>query len=81
VPSLFDLDIDEYAPMGEHAVGDSDLEVHHDGPYVELTFADGLTIDRVSTGVRHAFWYSGVAALRDTRVVQFDMNALWVVAA
>jgi hypothetical protein len=47
---------------------------------VELQFPDGVTIDRRATGARHAVWYSGVAALRDAKVVQFDKDALRVVA-
>jgi hypothetical protein len=80
VPSLYILDIDEFEPVWKNAVGDSGLEIDHVGPYVELTFPDGLTIDRVSTGVRHAVWYSAVGALKDAHVVQFDKDALRVVA-
>ena len=49
-------------------------------PTSSCSFPDGLTIDRVATGVRHAVWYSGVGALKDARVVQFDKDALRVVA-
>lgn len=78
--SLFIVDVSDYEPMVRCAVGDSGLEVHRTGPYVELRFPDGVTIDRRATGVRHAVWYSGVAALNGARVVQFDKNALRVVA-
>lgn len=81
MPSLFIVDVDEYAPMWQCAVGDGDLEVRHVGPYVELRFAAGVTIDRRATGCRHAVWYSGVGALKDAKVVQFDKDALRVVAA
>ncbi len=80
MPSLFILDVEEFAPVWGHAAGDSDLEIRHVGPYVELAFPDGLTIDRASTGVRHAVWYSCVGAVKDARVVQFDKDALRVVA-
>ena len=78
--SLFVVDIAEYEPIWSCAVGDSDLEVRHVGPYVELRFADGLTVDRVATGTRHAVWYSCVGALHDARVEQFDKTALRIVA-
>lgn len=78
--SLFVIDVAEYEPLWKCAVGDSELEVRRTGPYVELRFPDGLTIDRSATGVRHAVWYSGVAALQGARVVQFDKDALRVVA-
>jgi hypothetical protein len=81
VPSLFVLDVDEYEPIWKNAVGDSKLEVRHVGPYIELSFPDGVTIDRVSTGLRHAIWYSSVAALKDAKVVQYDKDALRVVAS
>jgi hypothetical protein len=80
MPSLFIVDVPEWEPVWKNAVGDSDLEISHVGPYVELTFPDGITIDRKAAGVRHAVWYSGVAALKDAHVVQFDKDALRVVA-
>ena len=78
--SLFVVDIPEYEPIWRCAVGDSELEVHHVGAYVELRFPDGVTVDRVTTGARHAVWYSSVGGLRGARVVQFDKTALRVVA-
>ena len=80
MPSLFIVDVPEYDTVWKSAVGDSELEIHHIGPYIELRFPDGVTIDRVTTGVRHAVWYSSVGALEDAHVVQFDKNALRVVA-
>jgi hypothetical protein len=78
--SLFIVDVPEYETVWKSAVADSELEIHHAGPYIELRFSDGVTIDRVTTGVRHAVWYSSVGALEDARVVQFDKDALRVVA-
>ena len=81
--SLFIVDVPEYEPMWKCAVGkgDGDLEVEKVGPYVELRFTHAVTIDRVQSGVRHAVWYSGVGALKDARVVQFDKHALRVEAS
>jgi hypothetical protein len=81
VASLFVIDVPEYEPLWRCAVGDGELAVRHIGPYVELTFSDAVTIDRKATGVRHAVWYSGVGALKDARIVQFDKDALRVVAS
>ena len=78
--SLFVIDAPEYEPLWKCAVGDSELGVKRVGAWVELSFPDAVTIDRKATGVRHAVWYSGVAALKDARVVQFDKHALRVVA-
>jgi hypothetical protein len=76
VASLFVLDIEDYAPISECAIRDNDVEVRRVGPYVELRFGGTLTVDRVSTGLRHALWYSGVAALNGARVVQYDKTRL-----
>ena len=78
--SIYFIDVPDYAPLWESAVGDSDVEVGRSGSHVEVSFPDGLTIDRAATGVRHAIWYSGVAALRDATVVRFDKEALRVEA-
>lgn len=78
--SIFFVDVPEYEPLWRSATGES-VEVRRAGAHVEVTFSDGLTIDRAATGVRHAIWYSAVAALRGATVVQFDKEALRLVAA
>ncbi len=81
MPSVFFPDIPETEPIWKAAVGDSELDTRQLGFYVELRFPDGITIDRVSTGARHAVWYSCLGALDHAKVVQFDKNALRIVAA
>lgn len=79
--SVFFADIPETEPIWKCAVGDGDqLEIRHVGPYVQLRFSGGITIDRLSTGARHAVWYSCVGALDHASVVQFDKDALRIVA-
>ncbi len=79
--SVFFADIPETEPIWKRAVGDSgQVETRHVGTYVELRFPDGITIDRRSTGTRHAVWYSCLGALDHARVVQFDKDALRIVA-
>jgi len=78
--SVFFADIPETEPIWKRAVGDGELETRRVGPYVELRFRDGITIDRASTGARHAVWYSCLGALEHARVVQFDKDALRIVA-
>ena len=80
MPSVYFPDIPETEPIWRAAVGDSEVETYHTGPYVELRFPDGITIDRASTGARHAVWYSCLGALDHARVTQFDKNALRIVA-
>lgn len=78
--SVYFADIPETEPIWKRAVGDSDLEIRHVGPYVQLQFAGGITIDRKSTGARHAVWYSCLGALEHAKVVQFDKDALRIVS-
>ncbi len=78
--SVFFADIPETEPIWKRAVGDSELEIRHIGPYVELRFPDAITIDRRSTGARIAVWYSCLGALEHAHVVQFDKDALRMVA-
>jgi hypothetical protein len=80
MPSVYFADIPETEPIWKRAVGDSELDIRHVGPYVQLRFPDGITIDRASTGVRIAVWYSCIGALEHARVVQFDKDALRIVA-
>jgi hypothetical protein len=78
---VFFANIPETEPVWKCAVGDSDLDIQDRGPYVELRFPDGITIDRRSTGARHAVWYSCIGALENARIVRFDKEALRIVNA
>ncbi len=78
--SLFVLDVDDYAPFARCAHSDDGIDVGRVGPYVELRFDSTLSIDRASTGLRHALWYSGIAALQGARVVQYDKTSLRLLA-
>jgi len=80
MPSLFVVDVPEYRPMWECAASEPGVHARHLGAYVELSFSDELRIDRRATGVRHAVWYSGVGGLRGATVVQYDKDALRLVA-
>lgn len=44
--------------------------------YIAVTTEGPLTVDRRTAGVRHAVWYSCVAAVDNGSVVQFDKDAL-----
>jgi hypothetical protein len=78
---VFFAAIPETEQIWTHAVGDSELDTRRVGTYVELRFPDAITIDRVSTGARHAVWYSCIGALEQARIVQFDKHALRIVAS
>lgn len=81
MPSVFFANIPETEPVWKSAVGDSELDIQDLGSYVELRFPDGITIDRISTGARHAVWYSCIGALENARIEQFDKEALRIVAS
>ncbi|MGE0215940.1 hypothetical protein [Mycolicibacterium sp.] len=50
------------------------------GPYFRITADGDIVIDRRATGCRHAVWYSAVAGLEHSAIVQHDKDALRVVA-
>lgn len=73
---LFMLDVPENAPIAGVAAGLPDVEVAKVGPYFAITSAAPISIDRRSTGARHAVWYSCVAGLDGWRIAQWDKDAL-----
>lgn len=77
--TLFVLDVEDFTTFWQQAKGD-DLKVTHQGTYVRLDFANELVVDRVSTGLRHAVWYSAIAGVHGAHVEQFDKVQLKLVA-
>jgi len=77
--TLFVLDVDDFEPFWQQAKGD-DLRVTHHGHYVRLDFVGELVVDRVSTGLRHAVWYSAIAGVHGATVAQYDKVQLKLVA-
>lgn len=69
----------EWSPVHEQLVA-SDYRVREHSDYREYVFDDELVVDRVTTGLRHALWYSLVAGIDRAHVVQFDKTQLRVVA-
>ncbi|MCF8607611.1 hypothetical protein L5I01_30070 [Gordonia sp. HY442] len=55
------------------------VEVARVGPYYRITGDDEVEVDRRATGVRHAVWYSSIAGLEGSMIVQHDKDALRVV--
>jgi hypothetical protein len=80
MPSLLVLDVEEFAPVWEHAVSDDEITVTHRGTYVEVSFPNELTVDRKASGLRHALWYSCIGGVLGAEVVQFDKVQLRLVA-
>lgn len=75
---MFVLDVPENEPVVEVAGRSPAVTVEHVGPYVRLRSDGDLQIDRRATGCRHAVWYSCVAGLTGSRIVQWDKDALRV---
>lgn len=75
---LFMLDVPENGPIAAAARDLPDVKVGTIGPYFVIESDGPLSIDRRSTGTRHAVWYSCIAGLEGCRVVQWDKDALRV---
>ncbi|MAU80986.1 hypothetical protein VX037_08490 [Gordonia sp. Z-3] len=76
--TLFILDVPENKPVAAVAGEDPAVTVEHLGPYFRITADDAIVVDRRATGCRHAVWYSSVAGLLDSRITQWDKDALRV---
>ncbi|MEE3851953.1 hypothetical protein VZC37_16545 [Gordonia sp. LSe1-13] len=76
--TLFILDVPENKPVAAVAGEDPDVTVEHLGPYFRITAEGTIVVDRRATGCRHAVWYSSVAGLLDSRITQWDKDALRV---
>ncbi|MGB3369275.1 MAG: hypothetical protein WBA81_01510 [Rhodococcus sp. (in: high G+C Gram-positive bacteria)] len=74
--TMFVLDIPENTSIV--AVADSDPAVVLDrvGSYFRLVSDGIIVIDRRATGCRHAVWYSSVAGLMNSRITQWDKDAM-----
>lgn len=77
--TLYVLDVPENTSVAKVAAEDPAVTVDRIGPYFEITAEGPITIDRRATGCRHAVWYSCVAGLGRSQVVQHDKDLLRVV--
>lgn len=73
---LFMLDVPENQDIIQAARGLDEISVSTAGPYFVLEAPEALVIDRRSTGVRHAVWYSCIAGIEGYRIVRWDKDAL-----
>jgi hypothetical protein len=76
--TLFVLDVPENTAVAEVAGRDPAVSVDHVGPYFRIRSDSDIVIDRRATGCRHAVWYSSVAGLAQSRITQWDKNAMRV---
>lgn len=77
---IYVLEVPENEGFVNVAVQDPVVTVDKVGPYFRITADDDLVIDRRATGCRHAVWYSAVAGLEKSIIVQQDKDALRVSA-
>lgn len=79
MPSLFVQAVDDFKPLRDE-LSSHDVEIREHPAHMEFAFERELVVRRDATGLRHALWYSCVAALQDARVVQHDKHELRLVA-
>jgi hypothetical protein len=75
---IYVLEVPENEGVVKVAAQDPTVTVDKVGPYFRVTAEDDLVIDRRATGCRHAVWYSAVAGIEGSIIVQHDKDALRV---
>lgn len=73
---LYLLGIPENAEFLRVAEKQDSIRIRPVGPYFELTSDKPIVIDRRSTGMRHAVWYSCIAGTAGCTITQWDRDAL-----
>jgi hypothetical protein len=76
--ALYVLDIDDFRPLALAACADPAVTVRRRGPYLEVSAAGPIAIDRAATGCRNAIWYSSVAGVRGGRIARWDRDGLLI---
>ncbi|MEY1673056.1 hypothetical protein AB4Z55_02650 [Gordonia sp. ABKF26] len=76
--TFFVLDVPENKAVAAVAGEAPGVTVDHIGPYFRISSDDAIVVDRRATGCRHAVWYSSVAGLLESRISQWDKDALKV---
>ncbi|MFB7719079.1 MULTISPECIES: hypothetical protein [unclassified Nocardia] len=74
--TLYMLEVPENTPIAAVADADAAVTVDRVGPYLRISADGPIVIDRRATGARHAVWYSSVAGLADSRITQWDKDAM-----
>ena len=74
--TLFVLDVPENKTVAEVADRDPAVIIDRVGPYHRISSDSTIVIDRRATGCRHAVWYSSVAGLVQSRITQWDKDAM-----
>lgn len=77
---LYILEVPENVGVLNVVEQDPLVTVDRVGPYYRISADEEIVIDRRATGCRHAVWYSAVAGLEKSTIIQHDKNALRVVS-
>ncbi|MET0451250.1 MAG: hypothetical protein ABW137_05385 [Mycobacterium sp.] len=77
---MYVLEVPENDGFVAVATRNPEIAIDKVGPYFRLSSDGDIVIDRRATGCRHAVWYSAIAGLEGSEVVQHDKDALRVVA-
>lgn len=80
MPTLFILDVPEFAPVVRAAEG-LRYGVRRKGGYVTIEATDDLVIERAKSGLTDAIWYGVLTGGYAGRVTAFDAKQLRIVAA
>lgn len=73
---LFVLDVPENTSILEVAREQPGVSLEKVGPYFVVTAEGSVSVDRRSSGARHAVWYSWIGGLDGWRIAQWDQEAL-----
>lgn len=73
---LYMLDVPENTPIVDVAGRDPHVTVDKVGPYFRIAADTPIVINRHATGCRQAVWYSSVAGLVQSRITQWDKDAM-----
>jgi hypothetical protein len=79
MPSLYVLDVPEFAPLIEAARQKGELEIA--GPkagYFRITSSDQLRIRRADTGLPEALWFGAFTAGYDGEELVIDSEQFWI---
>jgi catechol 2,3-dioxygenase-like lactoylglutathione lyase family enzyme len=76
--TVFFLDVADFADVAATAGAVEGTRTERVDGYIAVTTDGPLVVDRRATGVRHAVWYSSVAAVDGGQVAQFDKDQLRV---
>jgi hypothetical protein len=77
---MYVLEVPENEGVVKVAGTNPDITVDKVGPYFRISCAGDIVIDRRATGCRHAVWYSAIAGLERSEIVQHDKDLLRIVA-